>query len=190
MKTMDVFDVRGVLSTTGAVLEGHFELSSGYHTDKYFQCAKLLQYPDFAEETGKAIASKIDFQVETVIGPALGGVIIAYEVARALGIKGLFAERKDGILQLRRGFEIAKGEKILIVEDVITTAKSAKETASLVEELGGEIVGYASIIDRSEGKSGLDIISLVKIAPELYSVQNCPLCLHGIPIYKPGSRTV
>lgn len=188
MKTMDVFDVKNALSSTGAVLEGHFELSSGFHTNKYFQCAKLLQYPNLAEETGKAIAAKINFPVDVVIGPALGGVIIAYEVARALGKKGLFVERKDGELQLRRGFEIAKGEKVLIVEDVITTAKSAKEATAVIDEYGGTIAGYACIIDRSEGNSGLEIVSLAQMSVELYSVENCPLCLRGNPVIKPGSR--
>ncbi len=188
MKTMDVFDVKKALTSTEAVLEGHFELSSGLHTNKYFQCAKLLQYPNLAEETGKALAAKIDFPVDVVIGPALGGVIIAYEVARALNKKNFFVERKDGMLQLRRGFKISKGERVLIVEDVITTAKSAKEAAAVIEDCGGKVVGYACIIDRSEGNSGLEIISLAQMSVELYSVGNCPLCIRGIPAVKPGSR--
>lgn len=189
MQTLSTNNFMEILEQTQAVVNGHFELSSGLHSNKYFQCARLFQYPEISEKLTVELSKKIDFQVDTVVGPALGGVIIAYEMGRALGKKAVFAERKDGILTIRRGFEIAEGERVLIMEDVITTAKSAKETAEVVEQMGGIVVGYACVVDRSQGKTGLYIKSLVQVEVEAFESYNCPLCKAGQTIDKPGSRT-
>lgn len=183
-------DVLNLMKQTGAILEGHFELSSGVHTQIYFQCAKLLQYPEIAEYAGAELAAKINYEVDTIISPAVGGIVIGYVVARSLGKRTIFVERKDGRLQLRRGFNIEPDEKLIIIEDVITTAKSALETAAIVEEFGGIVKGYGCIVDRSKGKSGLDIRSLLQVDPVVYDPNDCPLCKQGIPIEKPGSKAV
>lgn len=186
---MTNFDFVKLMTETEAMLEGHFELSSGLHSNKYFQCAKLLQYPEKAEIAAKKIANQFDKnKIDVVIGPALGGVIIAHEVGRALNKRTVFAERKDGILQLRRGFEIKNKENVLIIEDVITTAKSALETAKLVKYFGGNVIGYGCIIDRSDNTTNLEIKSILKITPELFEPDNCPLCEKKLSLQKPGSR--
>ncbi|MFH0702426.1 MAG: orotate phosphoribosyltransferase [bacterium] len=184
------YDIINMLEKTGGLLKGHFELSSGFHSSQYFQCAKLLQYPDLAQTAGSELAKLFECQIDVVVSPALGGLIIGHETARALNKKFIFAERKDGVLCLRRGFEISKDEKVLIIEDVITTAKSALETAGLVQEFGGEIVGYGCIVDRSEGKTNLNIKSLIKMNAEVYDPADCPLCEQGIESVKPGSRVL
>jgi orotate phosphoribosyltransferase len=172
------------------MLNGHFELSSGLHSNEYFQCAKLLQHPEIAEQVAINLAKEIDFEPDLIVGPALGGIIIAYELGRALKKRAIFAERKDGILCFRRGFQIDSNERVLIVEDVITTAKSALETAKIIEEAGGIVSGYACIVDRSNNKTGLSIKSLLQTTPQIYEPDNCPLCNDGIPVYKPGSRVI
>jgi orotate phosphoribosyltransferase len=170
------------------MLKGHFVLSSGFHSNQYFQCAKLLQYPDLAEKVAKELAKQFTEVVDTVIGPALGGIIIAHEVGRALGKKVIFVERKDGELCLRRGFEIATGERIIIIEDVVTTAKSIFETVKVVEEFGGNIVGYGCIIDRSQGKTGLILKSLAKMDPEIYPILQ--IVAHYVnKVIAPASKT-
>jgi len=177
------------LRETGSLLEGHFELSSGLHSDKYCQCAKLLQYPHYAEVVGKKIAKLFDGnQVDIVLGPALGGIIIGYEVARALGKKSLFTERKDGYMELRRGFQINEGERVLIIEDVITTAKSVKENIQILQGYKADIVGIGCIVDRSMGRSGLEIRSLHQMEPAVYPPDDCPLCREGLELEKPGSQ--
>ncbi len=178
-----------LLKTTESLLEGHFELSSGLHSDKYFQCAKLLQFPNYAEHAGKKIAELFaGYEVDAVLGPALGGIIIGYEVARALGKRSIFTERKDGYMELRRGFQIDDGEKILIIEDVITTARSVKENIKILKEYNAEIVGIGCIVDRSMGRSGLEISSLVQMDPEVFHPNDCPMCKEGIELEKPGSK--
>lgn len=178
-----------LLKQTNSLMEGHFELSSGLHSDQYFQCARLLQYPEYAELAGKKIAEQFNRDdIDIVLGPALGGIIIGYEVARALGKRSLFTERKDGYMELRRGFQVDDGEKILIVEDVITTAKSVKENIEILKGHNAEIIGVACIVDRSMGQSGLQIKSLLQMDPAVYSPDDCPLCREGIPIEKPGSK--
>lgn len=189
METKVKIDIIELMKKTESLLTGHFELSSGLHSNQYFQCAKLLQYPEYAQLAGQEIAKTIDFEVETVLGPALGGLIIGHEVARALNKKSIFTERKDGEMSLRRGFEINKGEKVLIVEDVITTAKSALEAAKVVESLGGEVVGFACIVDRSQGQTGLKIRSLAQMQPVTFKPVECELCQQGLKAEKPGSRT-
>ncbi len=152
---------------TGALLKGHFELSSGMHSNQYFQCAKVLQYPEYAERGGKRLAEMFDSsQIDVVLGPAMGGLIIGYETARVLGKRSIFTERKDGVMMLRRGFNINKGERVLIIEDVITTAKSTKEVIEIVESFGGKIAGIGCLVDRSNGETGLEIKSLMQIDPE------------------------
>jgi len=179
-----------LLIKTESLLKGHFELSSGFHSNQYFQCAKLLQNTEYAEKAGKQLAELFDtYQIDVVVGPALGGVIIGYETARALKKKFIFTERKDGIMMLRRGFQINRGDQVLIVEDVITTAKSTRETIGIIESFGGEVVGIGCIVDRSKGETGLQIKSLLQIDPEIYDPDECPMCKSGQNIEKPGSRT-
>ncbi|MCS7202709.1 MAG: orotate phosphoribosyltransferase [Dictyoglomus sp.] len=183
-----------VFKEKNAFLEGHFLLSSGLHSPNYLQCALILQYPDIAEEIAKDIAKKIpkDLKIDTVIGPALGGIVIAYELARALKARGIFSEREEGKMTLRRGFSISQGERILICEDVITTGGSALEVANLVKNLGGEICAYACIVDRSGGKVNFDkdLYSLIQLKLDTYTPEDCPLCKEGIPLVKPGSRNI
>lgn len=183
-----------VFQEKNAFLEGHFLLSSGLHSPNYLQCALILQYPDIAEKIAREIAEKIpkNLKIETVIGPALGGIIIAYELARVLKVRGIFAEREEGKMTLRRGFSISPGEKILICEDVITTGGSALEVAKLVKYLGGEICAYACIVDRSDGRPifDKDLYSLIQLKLDTYNSEDCPLCKKGIPLIKPGSRNI
>lgn len=175
---------------TKSLLNGHFELSSGLHSKQYFQCAKLLQYPEYAQRAGELIAQNFNSdKIDIVLGPAMGGLIIGYETARALGKPFIFTERKGGLMSLRRGFEINQGARVLVVEDVITTAKSTNETIEVIKSFGGEIAGIGCIIDRSKGSSGLDIKSLVQSEPEIFPPEDCPMCRDGIPKEKPGSRT-
>lgn len=185
-------DVLKLFETHGALLKGHFKLSSGLHSGMYLQCALVLQYPDAAEKLAKALAAKFSkHKIDVVIGPALGGVTIAYETARASRARGLFAERQDGKMTLRRGFSIKKGEKVLVVEDVVTTGGSTKEVMDLVRAEGASIVGVGSIIDRSSGKAdfGVPFESLAKIDIEAFNEKDCPFCKKNIPVTKPGSRT-
>lgn len=183
---MEIYEI---LKQTQSIMDGHFELSSGLHSDKYFQCAKMLQHPQFAEIAGKQIAAKFNAgEIDVVLGPALGGVIIGYEVARALGKLSIFTERKDGFMSLRRGFKINEGDRILIVEDVITTAKSVKENMVIVDGYNAHVAGVACIIDRSKGQSGVDIKSLVQLEPVVYDPNECPMCKEGLNLEKPGSQ--
>ncbi len=191
-----IFDQETLLKTfykTEAILKGHFKLSSGLHSDTYIQCAKVMQYPELNSIIAGIIADKFrEVRLDGVIGPAIGGIILSYEVARKLGVKGIFAEREEGKMKLRRGFEINKGENYLIVEDVITTGGSVKEIIELIKEREASIAGVASIIDRSGGK--------VKLHPRQYSIlvfniknykpEKCPLCKQGIPLTAPGSKHI
>lgn len=179
-----------LLIQTESFVKGHFELSSGLHGNQYFQCAKLLQNPEHAENIGKKLAALFDKNnIDIVVGPALGGIIIGYEVAKTLGKEFIFTERKDGIMTLRRGFNINKGDRILIIEDVITTAKSTKETIEVIKEFGGNISGIGCIVDRSGDKSAFVIKSLLQMHLETYIPEKCIMCKKGIPVEKPGSRT-
>jgi len=176
----------------GALLDGHFLLSSGLHSPRYLQCALVLQDPPLAERLCRDLAEALkDLQAETVVGPAMGGIIVAYELARALGIRGIFAERKDGSMQLRRGFAIRPGERILLAEDVVTTGGSLKEVMAAVKDAGGRIVGVASLVDRSGAGDpgfGMPLVSLLKIEVPTYTPEACPLCEAGSRAEKPGSR--
>ncbi len=178
-----------LLKETEALLEGHFLLSSGKHSNRYVQCAKLLQYPDKAEKAVNVIAEKLkDVDFDIVVGPAMGGIVVSYEIGRQTKKPAIFAERVDGKMTLRRGFKVEKGQKILIGEDVITTGKSSLETIEAIEELGGEVVGVACLVDRSDGKFQYPIFSGTKLKIDTYDENECPLCKKGIPYEKPGSR--
>jgi orotate phosphoribosyltransferase len=180
-----------LLTRTEALLEGHFLLSSGRHSDRYFQCARLLQHPRLAARVGKALGALCaPFGAELVVSPALGGIIIGHEVGRALGRRAIFTEREQGVMRLRRGFAIQPGEKVLVVEDVVTTGKSTLEAAAAVRESGGEIAGLAAIVDRSDGPNfPYPFRSLLRLQVANFAPADCPLCRAGAPPpVKPGSR--
>ena len=176
----------------GALLEGHFRLTSGLHSSGYLQCALVLQHPADAEACGAEIAARVrELGVEAVISPAIGGIVIGQEVGRALGVRAIFAERQDGALTLRRGFTLTPGEKVLVVEDVVTTGGSTRETIEVARAAGARVMGAAAIIDRSGGQQQLDVpfIALATVSLPTYEPAACPLCLAGQPVVKPGSRT-
>ncbi|MCL2270047.1 MAG: orotate phosphoribosyltransferase [Treponema sp.] len=191
-------NVLTLLRDSGAMLEGHFLLSSGRHSNRYFQCAKLLQYPDRASAALAGVAEriKLDIQagkleIDAVVGPAMGGIIVAYELGRQLGVPAFFTERDDaGAMALRRGFEVQPGQKILITEDVVTTGKSSGECAAVLENLGAKIAALACLVDRRI--TGVDIPWLFYPACKLdvanWEADSCELCKKGIPAVKPGSR--
>jgi len=188
MTEKDVLDIFGKCH---ALLNGHFKLSSGLHSEKYLQCALVLQYPHTAEALSRALADKFSSErIDAVIGPALGGVTLAYEVARVCGCRGIFAEREEGVLKLRRGFSMEKGERVLVVEDVVTTGGSTKEVIDLVKKAGGVVVGVGSIIDRSDKKIdfGAKFESLARVKVQTFKEEDCPMCKKGVPVTKPGSR--
>jgi orotate phosphoribosyltransferase len=178
---------------SGALLEGHFRLTSGLHSSGYLQCALVLQHPVHAEALGRAIADRTrGFRPTAVLSPALGGVVIGHEVGRALGVRALFAERQDGELMLRRGFVIAENDRVLVVEDVLTTGGSTRETMQVARASGGQVVGAASIVNRSGGRAEFDVpfASLLDVDLPTYEPDKCPLCAKGLPVIKPGSRPV
>lgn len=184
-------DVAALLRETGALLSGHFRLSSGLHSSGYVQCALLLEHPRNAKAVGEALAAKVlDIRPAKIVAPALGGVIIGYTVAEALNVPSIFTERKEGSMTLRRGFRIAEREPVVIVEDVVTTGKSTRETAAVIEGFGGRVVGFASILNRSGKENPFDAPyeSLLTLALETYDESNCPLCASGVAIDSPGSR--
>jgi len=177
---------------TGALLEGHFQLSSGLHSTVYLQCALVLQFPEQAEELGRAIAEKFQGQgIELVASPAIGGIVIGHEVARALGARFVWTERDAGQMTLRRGFTVSAGEKTLVVEDVITTGGSTRETIEALKRAGAEVIAAASIIDRSAGSAevGVPLMALVSLKVSAVEPAVCDACKLGEPVVKPGSRT-
>lgn len=183
--------VLNILSETNALLEGHFLLSSGKHSNRYCQCAKLLMHADKAEEVLKVVSQQVkDIEFDLVVGPAMGGIIVAYELGRQLNKPAIFAERENGEMTLRRGFEIQPGQKVLITEDVVTTAKSSLEVAALIKQLGGEVVGIACIVDRTNGGIKYPLYSSIKLEIDTYEKEQCPLCRAGVPYVKPGSRNI
>ena len=184
-----------ILKETNALLEGHFVLSSGLHSDKYVQCAQLLSKPNKAKEICLSLADKIkeNFKsIDLIVSPAMGGVVIGYEIGRILDKETIFAERVNGKFELRRGFKIKKDQKILIVEDVITTGKSSLECADMVSKLNGDVIGYACIIDRSNDKSLIkkDFVSQIKIQIPTYNKDELPDHLKKLNPIKPGSRNL
>ncbi len=199
-------DIKKIYEEAGALLKGHFLLSSGNHSEFYLQSAKVLEDPKTAEKLALALAEEIKkagILVDTVCSPALGGILAGYELARALGVRFIFAERVAGEMTIRRGFEVKKGERVLICEDIITTGGSAMEAAEVVKRLGGEIVGFAALANRgfchrenSDIKrkpncklpENLPFFALADFDFEIYDPKNCPLCKEGSEAYKPGSR--
>lgn len=180
-----------IFKNTGALLTGHFKLSSGLHSGQYLQCALVLQYPEYARKLGEGIADKFrDKDISCVAGPALGGIIIAHEVAKALKARCIFGERENGKMTLRRGFRLDSQDKVLIVEDVITTGSSIRDLMDAVKMNGAEIVGIGAIVDRSSEKIdfGCDIHPLIKFDIKTFIPDECPLCKENIPLTKPGSR--
>jgi len=175
---------------SGALLEGHFRLTSGLHSPGYLQCALVLQYPQHAEALGRSIADLTrELRPTIVLSPALGGVVIGQEVGRALGVRAIFAERQDGALTLRRGFIIGETDRVLVVEDVVTTGGSTRETMQVARAAGGQVVGAASIVNRGRDvELGVPYVSLVTIDLPTFEPDKCPLCAQGMPVVKPGSR--
>lgn len=184
-------EILKIFEDTQALLKGHFKLSSGLHSDTYFQCALLLQYPDIAEKMCRELAGLFRADKPTlVVAPALGGVVVSYETARALGVRAVFTERVDGKMTLRRNFSITPQDRVLVVEDVITTGLSTKEVIEVMNTAGAKLIGVGSIVDRS-GKTldfGVKLKSLIKLEVCVFQPNDCPLCKKGIGITKPGSR--
>ena len=190
---MNKEQVLSLFTQTGALLEGHFQLTSGLHSPQYFQCAKVLQYPIHTQLLCSGIAAHFSkSNVAVVIAPALGGIVVGQEVGRQLGARTMFTERKDGVMQLRRGFEIAAGERVLVCEDVVTTGGSVFEVIKIVREFGGRVTGVGYIVDRSGGKVRFDAeegqFATLAMDVVAYKPEECPLCKSNIPVVKPGSR--
>ncbi len=186
---MDIFKV---FKETGALLDGHFLLTSGLHSDNYFQCAKVLQHPKHLTTFCTELASKFaGVKIDTVISPAIGGIVVGTEMGRILDKRTIFAERQNGEMTLRRGFSVEEGENILVVEDVVTTGGSVKEVIKFVESKGANVVGVGYIVDRSNGvvQFGAKQASLLKMEVLTYHPDSCPTCGLGIPVVKPGSRS-
>ncbi len=177
---------------TGAYLEGHFRLSSGLHSSGYLQSALVLQNPPDAESLGMGMAAHVrNLKPTVVLSPALGGLIIGHEVGRALGVRAIFAERSGTTaLSLRRGFSLARTDRVIVVEDVLTTGKSTRETIDVAREAGADVVGVAAIVDRSGGTIdfGVPCHALIQLEVPTYDPETCPLCARGLPVVKPGSR--
>lgn len=191
---MERDDLLDLFRRSGGLLEGHFRLTSGLHSSGYLQCALVLQHPQHAEALGRAIADRTrELRPSVVLSPALGGVVIGHEVARALGGRALFAERQDGALTLRRGFAIGETARVLVVEDVLTTGGSTRETMQVATAAGGQVVGAAAIVDRGgRARARFDVpyAALLEIDLPTYEPSACPLCKQGLPVIKPGSRLV
>lgn len=188
---MDAEAVLELFRESGALLEGHFRLTSGLHSPRYLQSALVLQYPDYAARLGEAIANRMrHVQPSVVLSPALGGIVIGQEVGRALGVRAIFAERQDGALTLRRGFTLASSDRVLVVEDVVTTGGSTRETAAVAEAAGATVCAAAAIIDRGSdpARVNLPFQALVRLEVPAYPPDACPLCAEGLPVVKPGSR--
>ena len=187
---MSKVDVVQILKKSDALLEGHFLLSSGKHSNRYVQCAKVLRFPQYAEQVLSTVVEQIkDLDIDLVVGPAMGGVIVSYELGRQLNKETVFTERKDGVMELRRGFEVKPGAKIIIAEDVVTTGKSTIETKEALEKLGGEVIGVACIANRTSKDIGMPRYSAIKLDIQVHDADECPLCKEGnIELVKPGSR--
>lgn len=190
-KVLDLF------RATGAYLQGHFRLTSGLHSPEYLQCALVLQHPEHAEKLGRSLAESIrsiepESEIDLVISPAIGGLIIGHEVARALNVRHIFTERQDGKMTLRRGFSVKPGETAVIVEDVITTGGSSLEVVELLQAMGVKVIAAGSIMDRSGGRADLHVprVALCTLHVQAYGPTECPLCAKGLPVVKPGSRAV
>jgi orotate phosphoribosyltransferase len=184
-------DVLSLFRESGALLEGHFRLSSGLHSPGYLQCALVLQHPKHAEALGRALGEHLRPLAPTVVlSPALGGLIIGHEVGRALGVRAIFAERQDGALALRRGFTLSDSDRVVVIEDVVTTGGSTKETMAVAAHAGATVVGAGAVIDRSGGNAtlGVPFHPLASLTLATYQPESCPMCAAGQPVVKPGSR--
>jgi len=191
MTTLSERETLELYEKTGALMRGHFRLTSGLHSDIYLQSALVLQYPEHAARLGEALAAPFtDARAQTVLAPAIGGILVAHEVARALGVRALFTEREDGAMRLRRGFTLTPGERCLVVEDVITTGGSTREVVECVRASGGSVIGVGSLIDRSGGTAAFDVkrASLAMVSASTWPPEACPLCKSGGHASKPGSR--
>lgn len=185
--------VMEILREAGVLQEGHFLLTSGRHSDKYLQCAKIFQDARYSEELCKDLAEQFkDQNIELVIGPAIGAIQMSYEVSRHLGVKNIFAEREDGKMTLRRNFEIQPGQRVLVVEDVVTTGGSVREVIEIVKAHGGEVAGVGVVVDRTGGKInfGVPLSSVIAMDVVSYAPEDCPLCRENKPLVKPGSRAI
>ena len=184
-------EMLAIFQRTNALLEGHYLLTSGLHSPRYLQCALVLQHPLHAEKLGKQLAEPFKKScISAVVAPAIGGIVVAHETARALGVRALFTERENGVMTFRRGFSLQPGERILVVEDVVTTGGSTKETIEAVERAGGVVIGAGSIVDRSGGSADVGVrrVALMTLSVPTYQPDACPLCSEGSPVVKPGSR--
>jgi orotate phosphoribosyltransferase len=194
INAFDAATLEHLLRQEEALLSGHFRLSSGLHSDTYVQCARFLRRPDLAGPAAAALAVQLEaagLKPDVVVGPAMGGVVIGYELARQLRVPGIFTERDaDGQMTLRRGFTIEPGERIIIAEEVVTTGKSTLEVAKVLREMGAEVLAVASLIDRTGGQGGLNFphFALLQVQAATYAPEACPLCAAGVPVVKPGSR--
>lgn len=190
---MNNTDLETIFIDSNALLHGHFKLSSGRHADKYLQCAKALQYPEYARTLGGKLADCFEKQEQMiVVSPALGGLIIGHEVASALGVRFIFTERKDGEMTLRRGFELKEGTPCIIIEDVITTGKSTSEVVKVIEKLGAKVIGIGCLANRSLKPLDLPFqpVSILELAFDNWDPEDCPLCKEDVPLTSPGSRFV
>lgn len=186
-------DVIRIFKDTGALLEGHFQLTSGFHSATYFQCALVFQYPWHAEKLCGTLIDRIeDRNINLVISPAVGGIVVGQEIGRLLGVRSVFTERREGKMTLRRGFSIGNAEKVLVTEDVTTTGGSVQEVIEVVKEQQGHVIGVAAIVDRSGGQIdfGVPYTSLLRIDVVNYKPEDCPLCQSGGKVQKPGSRSL
>ena len=188
---MDRAEMERIFKETGLMLEGHFLLTSGRHSNRYMQCAKLFQYPVYSEMICKDLAKRFEGQqIDLVVGPAVGGIIMSYEMARQINVPNIFAERENGNMTLRRGFTIPKGAKVLVVEDVVTTGGSVREVMDIVANSEAEVVGVCVVVDRSGGKIdfGVPFFAAYETEIQSYEPSQCPLCEQGLELVKPGSR--
>ncbi len=175
----------------GAWLDGHFVLSSGLHSREYLQCALILQHPTLSARTCQALAQRfVSDEVTCVAAPALGGIVVGYETARQLGARAVFAERQEGVLQLRRGFHIGPKDHVLVVEDVVTTGGSVEELIRIIRDTGASVVGVGALVDRSNGWASFDVKyhALLSLDLKTFPPESCPLCKEGVPMSRPGSR--
>lgn len=186
-------EILKVLEDAGVLLKGHFLLTSGKHSGRYLQCAQLFKYPEYSQKITSELVEKFKYEeIDLVVGPAVGGIILAYEVGRQLNVRNIFMERENGKMTLRRGFDIKEGEKVLVVEDVVTTGGSVKEVIDVIKEKGGEVIGVGSIVNRCSGniKFEEELRSVIEFEIETFEKENCPLCKEGTKAVKPGSRNI
>ncbi|MDO8730290.1 MAG: orotate phosphoribosyltransferase [Candidatus Omnitrophota bacterium] len=186
-------EVMRLFQGCGAWMEGHFVLSSGLHSREYLQCAMILQHPTLSARACQALSQRfLTDEVTCVAGPALGGILVAYETARQLGVRSVFAERQEGKLQIRRGFQVGRKDRVLVVEDVVTTGGSVEELINLIREVGAEVVGVGALVDRSSGWVSFEVKyhALLSLDLKTFPAEACPLCKEGVPVTRPGSRTL